>query len=125
MHPAVRRTPATRNNTGRNGRQSEEPLRNDAANAAATVAAKQQQRRRIATHANVAAAGKRGSHLPAAAGANAHTAATAADAVSATPATTMGRFWRCVCARQLDGHVRGGQCHLPSMGTLWGRIIDS
>ena len=57
-------------------------------------------------HANAAAAGKRSSHLPAAADANAHAAATAADAVAATSATTMGKFWRCVCARQPDGYVR-------------------
>ena len=105
MYSTVRQPSAIRDNTRRDGRQSEEPLRNDAAIAAATVAAKQQQHRRTATHADVAAAGKRDSHLSTTADANAHTAATAAGAVPAASATAMGKFWRCVRARQPDGHV--------------------
>ena len=80
--------------------------RNDTTNATATMATTKQQRRgRTATHADVATAGERDSHLPAAADAGAHTAATAADAVATTSATTMGKFWQCVCAHQPDGYV--------------------
>ena len=73
------------------------------------MATKQQRRRRTATHTDVAAAGKRGSHLSAVADAATHTSATAADASPATSATAMGKLWRCVRACQPDGYVRGGR----------------
>ena len=101
MHPAVHEPPAVRDNTRRNGRQFQEPLRNDASSATAAMAAtKQQWRGRTATHADVATAGKRDSHLPSAFNDYDCTAATAADAIPATSATatTVGKFWRCVPA---------------------------
>ena len=73
------------------------------------AAAEQQRRGQTATHADVATAGKRGSHLSAAADDCACTAATAADAilVPATSATTtaIGKLWQCVPAGQPNGNM--------------------
>ena len=90
MNPTVRGPPTIRDKARRNGRQSEEPLRNVKPGATATVATEQQRHGRTATHANVATASERNSHLPATAATDARTAATATDAVAATSATTMG-----------------------------------
>ena len=120
-----RRPPVIRDNTRRDGRQSEEPLRDDKPSATAAVATttKQQQRGRTATHADVATAGERDSHLSATADANAHTTATAADAAPATSTTKIPLAecvrpsTRCVCMEV--------PWHLLSRGTSWGRTIDS
>ena len=93
--------------------------------------AEQQRRGRTATHADVATAGKRCSHLPATADGYGHAAAATADANPATSATATatanGKFWRCVHAGQPDGNVWNEWVMyiLLSTGTSWAPTFDS
>ena len=77
--------------------------------------AKQHRRGRTATHADMATAGERGSHLPTVANGYGRAAAAGANAAPTTSATAtaIGKIWRCLPASRSDGNV-WNECCTPS-----------